>query len=724
MKKLILSFTLFFIGIFSFAQALHDITSPNPANVFAVGTSGLILKSTNGGSNYSSTVSGNSNFQSVHALGLHVWAVGDGGAFSKSTDLGTSWQSSTIASGQKLNAVYFIDSLNGYTAGNNGLLLKTNNGGSTWSSIETGVTYNINNLKFTDAMTGFISGENTSILKTTNGGINWIVLPTPSTSFLRCFDIAGSEIIAGSSENKLYRSTDGGATWSSIPLNILSLPGINALVITAPSKYTIVLESGSIWNTTNGGTSFTYAQNEFLDELNAIAVQGQRYFAVSRKHMVIVRSVSNGTSWALTPNTTFSTAYILQFGSTGAANNRIFDINYQKRGVLFVLHYNKLYRSGNFGANWSLLSTIPTDTATAISTQFLVNMKDSSKMIASVNSYTSGAAYKCELYRTINYGMNWVKIKVIDIDGIGNFINQDPQHPDTLFIGAKDSVFKSTNFGLNWSNINIGSFQDWCDIAVHPSNSSIIYGSANHYPAKLYKSTNAGSNWFFIDFVVDTGYSEMPAIATSNLSPDLILHAQYSNPVTQRGLKRSYTSGNSWLFNQFPGISWAIDIAKDDPSLYIYGSVSYDPIFLSTNSGGNFTGLPNIYAEVLNYYDRSNLYIINHGTVYKMRVFYNMPVIGVQNISNETPVKYSLEQNYPNPFNPKTNIEFSIPERSRVELSVFDVLGKEINILVNEVLEPGKFKADWDAASLPSGVYFYRLSTEKFSETKKMILLK
>ena len=320
--------------------------------------------------------------------------------------------------------------------------------------------------------------------------------------------------------------------------------------------------------------------------------------------------------------------------------------------------------------------------------------------------------------------MSWDSVFQVGMDDIGNYMTQDPRHPDTVYLGARDTVFKSTNFGLNWTKICISSFEDWCDIAVDYSNSQVLYGSTNHYPAKLHKSTNSGINWTMIDFVIDTNYSEMPAIALSNFNTNLILHAQLSNNVIQTGLKRSYSNGSSWLFNSFPGVSWAVDIAKDDPTLYAYGNISYDPIFLSTNSGGSFTGLPNAYAEQILFYDRANLYINNHGLISKMRVFYNMPVIGIQNISGETPVKYSLEQNYPNPFNPKTNIEFSIPERSRVELSVFDVLGKEINIIVNEVLESGKFKADWDASSLPSGVYFYRLRTEKFSETKKMILLK
>jgi photosystem II stability/assembly factor-like uncharacterized protein len=723
MKKLILGFTLIFIGSFTFAQALHDITSPNPANVFAVGTAGVILKSTNGGTNYSSTISGTTNFQSVHALGFHVWAVGDGGAFSMSTNLGTSWQSATIAAGEKLNSVYFIDSLNGYIAGNNGLMLKTNNSGQTWSSVVTGVTHNLNNLKFTDVMNGYLSGENSAILKTTDGGMSWIVLPTPSLSAIRCFDISGSELVAGSSENILYRSTDGGSTWSSIPLKIQSMPGINALAITAPSRYVIVLESGSIWNTTNGGVTFTYAANEFIDELNAIAVQGQRMYTVSRKHMVVLKAGTSGASWTLTPNTTYSVHYILQMGSSGAAYNRVLEYNHQKRGVFYNLVNRQLYRSLNFGANWSIISTLP-DSLSQRSTQLLVCAKDSTKMLAGVYRNNQGNFDLTTIYRTSNYGVSWQQVLNLNMDYIGDYMNQDPQHPDTVYIGSKDSVFRSTNFGATWTKICEAPFLDWCDIEVHPTNSDILYGSAGHYPAKLYKSTNAGANWFFVDFVLDTLYSEMPAIGTSKFNPNLVLHAQYSSVVGQSGLKRSYSAGNTWLYNQFPGASWSIDIAKDDPALFAYGSVSYDPIFFSSNSGSSFIGLSNIYAEQILYYDRSNLYINNHGSIYKMRVIYNMPVIGIQNISGEVPVEYSLKQNYPNPFNPETHIEFNIPKDGFVKLVIYDALGRESETLVNEEMYAGKFRVNWNASTLSSGIYFYRFTAGSYTETRKMVLVR
>ena len=89
-----------------------------------------------------------------------------------------------------------------------------------------------------------------------------------------------------------------------------------------------------------------------------------------------------------------------------------------------------------------------------------------------------------------------------------------------------------------------------------------------------------------------------------------------------------------------------------------------------------------------------------------------------------TPYDFTLKQNYPNPFNPSTIIEYSISEQSFVDLRVYDILGNEVAGLVNEEKSIGIYEVEFDATSLPSGIYFYRLHAGNFVETKKMILLK
>jgi hypothetical protein len=90
----------------------------------------------------------------------------------------------------------------------------------------------------------------------------------------------------------------------------------------------------------------------------------------------------------------------------------------------------------------------------------------------------------------------------------------------------------------------------------------------------------------------------------------------------------------------------------------------------------------------------------------------------------EIPNYYSLGQNYPNPFNPATVIIFTLPESQNVKLIVFDILGREVKTLINEVRSPGIYEVNFDASSLSSGVYFYRLITDNFTDTKKMLMIK
>ncbi|MBL8008540.1 MAG: T9SS type A sorting domain-containing protein [Ignavibacteria bacterium] len=88
------------------------------------------------------------------------------------------------------------------------------------------------------------------------------------------------------------------------------------------------------------------------------------------------------------------------------------------------------------------------------------------------------------------------------------------------------------------------------------------------------------------------------------------------------------------------------------------------------------------------------------------------------------PLVYSLSQNYPNPFNPSTKISFSLPVSGLVTLKIYDMLGQEVMNAVNEVKEAGKYEVEINAGYLASGMYFYKLNSGEFTETRKMLLLK
>ncbi len=175
-------------------------------------------------------------------------------------------------------------------------------------------------------------------------------------------------------------------------------------------------------------------------------------------------------------------------------------------------------------------------------------------------------------------------------------------------------------------------------------------------------------------------------------------------------VSRSIDGGNTWT-----------DIKANDAK------------FRPNNSNGNwigdYIGITSTDTKIIpNWADNRT------GRYQSWATLIDLPPVGIQNIGSEIPKYFYLSQNYPNPFNPTTKIKFAIPPGTSVAetfLSVYDVLGKEIAVLVNERLQPGAYEVNWDASNYPSGVYFYKLivhqtgtSTGDYSEIKKMVLIK
>ena len=103
---------------------------------------------------------------------------------------------------------------------------------------------------------------------------------------------------------------------------------------------------------------------------------------------------------------------------------------------------------------------------------------------------------------------------------------------------------------------------------------------------------------------------------------------------------------------------------------------------------------------------------------------YSGIIVGIDDERAELPEAYSLSQNYPNPFNPETVIEFALPRSGDVSLVIYNLRGEEVALLINSAMPAGIHSVSWDASSLASGIYLYRLVAGDFIETRKMVLLK
>jgi len=169
--------------------------------------------------------------------------------------------------------------------------------------------------------------------------------------------------------------------------------------------------------------------------------------------------------------------------------------------------------------------------------------------------------------------------------------------------------------------------------------------------------------------------------------------------------------------------------AFNDTSDYYIFNTYFDAMkFATVNING---GNDQIYLKgigLAKYYSSINNENCNHilkGCIINGVVFGDTSIIvGINQIGTEIPEEIELSQNYPNPFNPATQIGFKIAESGFVRLTVFDMIGKEVEILISKEMHPGTYESDWGASAYPSGVYYYRLEIGDFSETKKMVLIK
>lgn len=185
--------------------------------------------------------------------------------------------------------------------------------------------------------------------------------------------------------------------------------------------------------------------------------------------------------------------------------------------------------------------------------------------------------------------------------------------------------------------------------------------------------------------------------------------------------------------NIFPGpsvVHIVYDSATATVKIYKNGSLTNSVVQTAFNftAGTGFTvggysssaGLEGLmdefrfYKRALDSTEIANTWNANLGVI----------ISGITPVSNTVPKDYALNQNYPNPFNPVTKISFDLPKSGLVTLKIFDVLGREVKTLVNEVKNAGSYLVDFDASTFSSGTYFYRLESNGFVSTKKMLLIK
>jgi hypothetical protein len=197
--------------------------------------------------------------------------------------------------------------------------------------------------------------------------------------------------------------------------------------------------------------------------------------------------------------------------------------------------------------------------------------------------------------------------------------------------------------------------------------------------------------------------------------------------MNNRKIRFTSNGGVNWVEQQNPQYFGTITSLQFINSTTGWAGGGLDYIYKTTNGGLlwgyqlNYSGANRFcFVDSLNGWSAGTASArgICHTTNGGGEIYY----VGTTNLNNNIPQSFTLYQNYPNPFNPTTSIRFDIQTSSQVKLSVFDVLGREMEILVDDKLGPGTYEYNWEAGKLTSGCYFYTLISDNFRATKKMIL--
>jgi hypothetical protein len=300
-----------------------------------------------------------------------------------------------------------------------------------------------------------------------------------------------------------------------------------------------------------------------------------------------------------------------------------------------------------------------------------------------------------------------------------------------LYAGTyRGGVFLSTNYGDNWVEIDGGNFSTGDtgftrrDIRVLAANNDGKGGIALYAGTGygVFLTTNNGVNWTAVDSLV--GYRNFVISHTS--AGDTILFKLDGSG----GILHSTDDGAQWSkVNGLPSYFNVTCLAVHDTIVYA-GTSNYG-LYYSLNSGLSWNpGSLGLNATSVNALAVCGSYLftgLDHPFILSS-IVYRRPLsemlTGVEDRDEHKPSYFTLEQNYPNPFNPSTEISFALPSNGFVTLKLYDLLGKEVATLVAGVTSAGHHSVRWDASSFASGIYFYRLQTEKNSETKKLILLR
>lgn len=549
-------------------------------------------------------------------------------------------------------------------------------------------------------MTGLFCGDYYYLLRTTNGGYNWnFVYSTDAGIFYSISIVNDSVAFVSGNHGRIAKTTNIGQNWTTYTYNDEHFRKNEFLdENTGYVSFSNNMNyQGHLQKTTNSGLSWEMKLEvpEYY-EINYFHFFDKNEGYVYREFGDLMKTTNGGNNWYTeTPRDNFKSINMIN-ENTGYSGGTI----------------GNLYKTTNGSANWSDVNWIIKNNfaGSSINDICFFNLK------RGIVLSDSG-----KIFITNDSANSWTTITTGTIANLKRVCFLD--NNTGIVIGKNGTVLRTTNSGTNWTTINISSALNLNGICKTPTGSLFICGDTSF----ILKSTNAGVNWNFI-----------PTPSSKHLNSVAFKNDNFGYVVGDTGTAYKTSNGGiNWQKENYLVTSEKLNYAKwyNDSSLCIVGN--NNTIRMTRNNGNywgwskdsaGFPGYARIYQGHINFVqfvnNNSGFVCGSFGLIERTTDGGGQLINGIINNGITIPDCYILNQNYPNPFNPSTNIKYQIKSNTLVILKIFDILGKEVETLVNEKQSPGTFEIQWNGSNYPSGVYFYQLKAENFSETKRMILIK
>ena len=397
------------------------------------------------------------------------------------------------------------------------------------------------------------------------------------------------------------------------------------------------------------------------------------------------------------------TGWVQQYSGT---TNKINNIYFPDVNTGYACADSGLFlKTTNSGLNWIVYNT-----------GFLLPLRSVRFFNSSVGIIASN-----KLIRTTDGGVNWYMAR----DSVFAFdlyvLNSSVGYIAGGNIPTRTNNLKTTNAGENWIDMTqLSSGQS----AVYFINENTGYvgwymSTASYWGSLgISKTVNGGLNWITQhEELAYHGICKIYDVFFPSINTGFAVGYNY----TAYKLFKTYNGGTNWIADPFAE-TYSVYFANVFTG-WICGKDGI--IEKTTNSGQSWFILPTQFSSNYNsvyFVDYNTGWIAgDNGIILKTTTG---GIVPVEPISTEIPNAFSLSQNYPNPFNPSTMIKFDLPKHSFTNLVIYDILGCNTAVLVNMELEPGSYAVDWDAGKYPSGIYFYRIQTDNYIVTKKMLHIK